>query len=259
MKKFLSIIFVMIFATSLFALSAITAKDIVKKAENMYKGKAEKVKDMTMIQTTNIDIRGQKMTTKQTIYKKGDKSKVESVIYMGENKMESSVINDGENIYVISMGQVQTMPNDKSKNNGIEDSFWWKEAGDSLKLVGEEKVKGINCYVLEYIGGAEKGNKIWVDKEKYLIRKAITTDEQLGGTMGGPIEMYFEEYKNIKNMVDIPFLVTAYLNGNKVIETKTENVKVNTGLSDDIFAAPKQEKKSSLEDMMRQMQQGEGK
>ena len=96
-----------------------------------------------------------------------------------------------------------------------------------------ESVDGKDCYVIETETAANAPMRFWLDKEKLApVKMELETPQ---GTM---LAVYSDPRK-IQGDWEMPYLTETYMNGELLSTMTVKSVKVNTGLSDDLFNADK--------------------
>jgi outer membrane lipoprotein-sorting protein len=126
-----------------------------------------------------------------------------------------------------------------------------------LVLVGEEKVADRNASVIEVKqdensqAGPGSFSKVWIDTSDYCMLKAQSR------TPNGIAESRFSDFRKVQGDFSMPFLHEVYMDGVLQSKSVTKSVKLNSGLSDDLFDGSKlQSQGMSLEDMMKGSTQG---
>ncbi|MBN1622467.1 MAG: hypothetical protein JW871_07750 [Endomicrobiales bacterium] len=204
---------------------------IIKNAKSRYADFSKDIQDMTLIQETDMSMlpgsigSGESNTLKTITYKKGKKYRIESDTMMGK----SISIYDGKTFHIIDpFGNVtgEEMEEDKYSDTML----WYEEISKNLKLTGSEKVGSKDCYKVE----KNDGDILWIDKKTLTLVKLKTKviDEK-----GISQEMTTElsDFKKIKGEWEMPYKIKAFINEKLVSTSKTESIKINQGLSDDMF------------------------
>ncbi|MEO0288547.1 MAG: hypothetical protein ABIN00_02820 [candidate division WOR-3 bacterium] len=240
MKKFL--LFTIIILAIIFY--AETENEILQKIEKKYSSYSE-IKsmqatyksvffsnDMKVPMTTYICVKDKKM--KLDIIP--DKSEIEDV-----EQMATTIINDGENIFLVNpiVGKVKL--SEKEKENYIQDKglLWWKQLSKEYKYLKDQE----NCYVFK-----KKSNNslIFIDKKNLFLVKTIDYQNENQDT----VVMVMSDYKQIDSKYYMPFLTTATLNGQKIMEMKAQKIDINVEIDDSVFEI-KAGKEMDLNDLIK--------
>ena len=127
----------------------------------------------------------------------------------------------------------------------LDDFFMhWKQDGYSLVYrSGEGEVSGEPCHVIDVY--APTGNQRWrfffSKKNHLLLKKQWRSDTQEGPVRN---ELFYSEYRKVPNAkapdkpILIPFKREQYADGTLTLEREYIEVKINSGLSDDLFKRP---------------------
>jgi outer membrane lipoprotein-sorting protein len=109
--------------------------------------------------------------------------------------------------------------------------------GNTVDLVGVEKVEGHDAYKLKITMKGGLVQHIWVDGETFLEIKLDGTPRRMDGKMR-PVSVYLRDYKSVNGLM-IPYVLETTVEGNKAThEMLIENVVVNPKLEDTLFAKP---------------------
>jgi len=166
--------------------------------------------------------------------------------------METIVIFDGKDMWMISpfMGK-QKLPEEKEKEHKAGED-WWGTASEKAKIVGSEKVGGRECYIVEIQDQKESHfNKVWLDKKTLLVTKAESKEAK-----GKAMVWIYSDFKKIKGDWEMPYQTEIYEGSKLLSTTVVKSLKVNKGLSDDLFNPDKvniKTKGSGMQDMMKMM------
>ncbi|MEJ5306762.1 MAG: hypothetical protein WHT27_00455 [candidate division WOR-3 bacterium] len=225
MKKFL--FFTIVILAIIF--HAETEDEILQKIEQKYSSYSE-IKsmeatyksiffsnDMKVPMTTYIWVKDKKM--KLDIIP--DKSEIDDV-----EQMATTIINDGEKIFLVNpiVGKVKLT--EKEKENYIQDKgiLWWKQLSEEYKYLKDQD----NCYVFQ-----KKLNNslIFIDKKNLFLVKTVDYQNENQDT----VVMVMSDYKQIDSKYYMPFLITATLDGQKIMEMKTQKIDINIKIDDSVF------------------------
>lgn len=245
LKKSLFLILSLIIAFFMFAESS---EEIAKALQDKYAGVESKINDIVLEQKLMTFDDDENVEMDMKMYSKADKFRLETIISIDSedmeddgisiNEMKTTIIGDGNKTWVIApfVGKIE-MEDDDEQGEQVEYAemvFWWNDIGEDMELVREEKFDGKDCYVMQYSDDNEDENLVWVEKSTMNILKMQDKNDA---------ESYilFKDYKKLIDDSEIPYLVEAYDDGDKEMEMKVNNVKVNKGIDDDMFNPDKVE------------------
>jgi len=171
--------------------------------------------------------------------------------------MTTTIIFDGKDTWMASpFAGKKRLEGDEAKGHSPQLS-WTENLEGRLVLLGEEKVAGRSAWVVEVKEDKKREtepeafSKVWIDTSNYWMLKAESK------TPKGVAESRLSDFRKVHGDFSMPFLHEVLVNG--VLQSKlvTKGVKVNAGLSDDLFDASKLESQGmSMEDMFKQGMQG---
>ncbi len=204
-------------------LNAITLDEIVKKMEEREKKLWEAKDVMTIMESGTVMPTGERMKIKTISYKKGKKFRIDM-----ENPFTGKMIMlfDGKDYWTISaMGKMKTTSM-QEQTQVIQTYSKYIKNG---KLMGTETVEGRECYYIKIT--PTKDNPylaMWVDKEwLYPIKAKIQSPQ-------GEMIVIAKDFREEKGIGMVPHIIETQGAGISNI-TVIKEVKVNTGLSDDLF------------------------
>ena len=210
--------------------NGVTAETVINKYIEAIGGRAniEKVKDIE----TSLKGSLQGNEIKLTIFNKAP-DKFLSIVDMG--MMKQKTVFDGEKGVMSAMGQTREITGDdlvQLKLESILNLFLnYKGAGISYKLAGVEKINDKDAYIINF---TLPNGKIWTkyyDKESGLLIKESKTLETPQGTFTQ--STLLDNYKEVDG-IKYPFKFTQSF-GPQQIELNVISIKVNKGLSDELF------------------------
>ncbi len=240
---------------------------IHKKLKGKYASFEKEVKDMTIVQEMQVHHDKKQVISKNKVYRKGKKYRVETSMPTPSNAenpgkmkpMKTIFISDGRNEWVISpfMGKKKLSPK-KQKNYQIG-ANWYDQLPTKAKITGSEKIGKHNCYVVDFTpNDSFSFTKIWLEKKNLLLIKGQGQKEE-----GRVLSIINSDFKKIKGMWEMPYKTQIY-SGKQLSSTLlVRSLKLNKGLSDDLFDPDKVETKGNampagmpnMQEMMRQMMQ----
>ncbi len=240
---------------------------IHKKLKVKYASFEKEVKDMTIVQEMQIEHDKNKVISKNKVYRKGKKSRVETSIPTppkaenpaGMKPMKTIYISDGRNEWVISpfMGKKKLSP--KEQKNYQIGTDWYDQIPTKAKITGSEKIGKHNCYVIEFTPtDSFSFTKIWLEKKNLLLIKALGQGEE-----ERVLSIINSDFKKIKTTWEMPYKTQIYLGKQLSSTLLVRSLKINEGLSDDLFDPDKVETKGNampagmpnMQEMMQQMMQ----
>jgi outer membrane lipoprotein-sorting protein len=209
---------------------------VLKQAtERCSKFKAD-VHDMHMVQVMQTYMPDGQMTLEQTVYTKGDKSRVEMKLPLGDatgdstQAMETIMVNDGTNAWMFSPfgGKQQLSPEEAERNEPSRNC--WGYFPDNARVTGDEQAQGRDCYVVE-MDDEGAHTKLWLDKKNFMSVQGETRDS----TGEGNFHWKHSDFHPIQGDWEYPFMTEMYDGDTLAATLKVTSLEVNQGLSDDLF------------------------
>lgn len=214
-----------------------TVDAIIKEMIRAQGGKSaiENIKDMTI--KGSIKVPQQELNVSFTQYKKEpDKRRIEFEV-QGMTQIQGF---DGRRAWEIipETGETVEIPGEDAKDikRGSLALAWIldpRKYGISLSLKGRETSENKTYLLLEQTFSDGDTSILYVDPDKYTIHKIKSSmlDE-----MGVKVETetYLNDYKSVKGY-RMAHVLTSYLRGREYMKISYKNVKVNTGLKDELF------------------------
>jgi outer membrane lipoprotein-sorting protein len=235
-----AIIILFMFATITFA-QELTPKQIIQKIDDMERVSSSEGTSRQIITTSG----GKKRTLESKSYSK-NKNEKQLMIYTAPKRVKGDkilMLNEGDDIwfYTPKTDRVRHLASHAKKQKVQGSDFSYEDmAGGSIeedytyKLLGEEKIEGVNCYHFELIP-TESGPHyskliLWADKEKFVTRKID----------------YYEEGELLKrlNLLDIKQIDGRWTPMKMIMKNiqeggetamETLEIKFDVELSDDLF------------------------
>jgi outer membrane lipoprotein-sorting protein len=112
----------------------------------------------------------------------------------------------------------------------------YKEKGTKIELAEPETANGRTLHHLIVTPKVGPPMHYYVDAETNLEAKMVIDTEEQGQKMR--MEMRFSDFKEIDGRT-VPFLITQYVNGQRVGQMIIENVEFNVPMEDSLFRMPK--------------------
>ncbi|MBU1168296.1 MAG: outer membrane lipoprotein-sorting protein [Proteobacteria bacterium] len=223
MKFRVAIILAVVFITGqslAFAANGKQIFDAYKAKEQTFESTA---KNVVITQT----LEGQGMSADMTVYKKGSKMRMESVVKMGGNPMmgkagdKSIMINDGKTMWSFSpmMGKVTT-PSDSMEGE--------TRAPEKVKALGKETVSGVSCWKIEVVYPYDEKETLWISEKDAILIKEERGDEE------GQTTVVYSDIKTVKGF-PIAHLITTSEDGQVTDTVRITSLEVNKKIDDTLF------------------------
>jgi len=240
--------------------------DILKKAESNYKNFNQDFKDMAIVFDAKMYTPEGEMTSEMKLFTKGEKSRSETLVQFpesagmpeGMNSMLVIVISDGQDTWMISpfVGKKKLTSEQAEEQMQYQTGMnWWKFVSDKTKYVGMERIGNRECYLLELEVERESPyRRLWVDKDRLFLIQAEGDSSD-----GNKVRTTFSDFRKAKGSWELPYKIEVFINEVQTMTVLTKSLKINQGLSDDLFDADKVEVSGlNIQEMMQNMmQQGE--
>jgi len=233
MKKFLSLILILSTVSSF----AQTADDVVQKYNAAMGGLDAFKKVQTAKLTGTATIQGTDLPmTVQIINNRAMRADVDV-----NGQMVTNVYKDGKGWKINPFAGAETATDlegaelaDQKTQTIIAGSLMdYKEQGNKLELLGQEKVEGVNTYKLQ-ITAKEDGRvtTYYIDSDKYEMIKSVTKREIMGSSVD--VETV---YSNPKNIAGLKFYMTRTqsFDGNVIQVINLDKVELNVPVDEKIF------------------------
>ena len=233
---------------------------ILKELEVKYVKFEEEIKDMTTVQEIKVVTSEGEMVSEMQMLRKGEKFRMETTMQMsqapdmpeGMGEMKTIIIYDGKDTWMISSftGKKKKLSGKDEKQYQRERN-WWKLISEKAKLLGTEKVGKRVCYVVEIKDKEYPFTKLWLDKRNLVLIK-----NESKGTEGERILLIHSDFRKIKGDWEMPYKTEMYTDGELMATSLVKSIKINKGLSDDLFDPDKvkiKRKGFGMREMMKQM------
>jgi len=237
---------------------AMDAAALLEKAKAQNARFEQEVKVLVLEQEMKMFIPQGESTSQIKIYRQGEKFRTETKTRMpqgaggpsGMGEIEMVVISDGRDVWMINpfSGKTKVPPDEAKMYRGQNNLL---ESMTDVKYLGDEKVNGRDCHVVEGKISAEfPKTKYWLDRNTLAPVKA----EGLG-PKGEKMEWKFADYKKVGSEWEIPGSSEMYLNGKLTSVTTVKTVKIDQAIPDELFDPAKvQVQGPNLQEMMKKMQ-----
>ncbi len=258
---------VLAFMSLVFVASQGLTKDLssmLKELQAKYAKFEEEIKDMSIMQETKVVTPEGEMVSKIEMLRKGEKFRMDTAMDMsqapdmpeGMGEMKTIVIYDGKDMWMISSftGKKKKLSGEHKKQYQRERN-WWKLISEKAKIVGTEKVGKRLCYVVEMEDKEYPFTRLWLDKTSLVLVKGESK-----GKEGETILLINSDFKKIKGDWERPYKTEVYSDGKLMSTSLVKSMKINKGLSDELFDPNKvkiKRKGFGMREMMKQMIQEE--
>ncbi|MBU2527854.1 outer membrane lipoprotein-sorting protein [bacterium] len=234
-----------IFARPVFS-SEMTLDTLIILMEEQNIAFENEVKDIVMDLTSQeIMPNGLKVKSRIKFISKGKKTKevvaMEFQEYSGGKKkpykLTKMAIDDGENKWVFDPAVFRWIPSFEEEVYAVDivDLMKWQsDLTPEAKLLGEDVIDGNPAYLVDIPGDEEVYTKIWVDQRRLVVLKVEYRDSE-----GSVTSEIFTDIRKVKKKWDLPFKVETKKDGELLQTLVVNSVKINSGISDQIFIPPK--------------------
>lgn len=199
---------------------AITGQQVFDKYRQTEKKAEKALKSMIMV----VEMKSADASTETTIYKKGKKMRVESVIKESTNPMfakpgdKNISIDDGVTTTIFSpmMGKIST-PSEQAEEENRRTS--------NVAYLGEETVSEIKCHKIKATYRDGETETLWISAKDYVLVKE-TDDEG--------ISIINSDFRKVKGL-PMPYLSRTYESGAVEETTTIKSIKVGARIPDSKF------------------------
>jgi|WetSurMetagenome_2_1015567.scaffolds.fasta_scaffold06735_4 outer membrane lipoprotein-sorting protein len=196
------------------------------------------IKDLSWTMEMNVPSSEGALKTVSTLYRKGDRFRVEVSMEgmenmgmgAGMNGMKTIVIGDDKGAWIINpmMGKSQIPADEAAKYRGQWDCTTYMPV--AAEIVGSEKVGGRDCYVLSVLDNSSEYAKLWIDQKSFLLMKMEGKPQE-----GVASVILLSDYRKVSGDFEMPYKTEMY-SGKDLISTGiVKSIEVNKGISDDLF------------------------
>jgi outer membrane lipoprotein-sorting protein len=247
-SKCLLIVLCLFFTGNVFAL---TWAELKSQIEAKYGSFSDEVKDMEMV----MEMENKSMEKVQgpgpsevKMFRKGDKYRMESKMTLpkgsgmpeGMGDMTNIMIYDGECLWSVNQFAGKTKISDDAGAKGDQMS-WWEDMPTNGKIIGSEKVGNKDCYIVEaweidtssVVAEGENKIKGWIEKGTLLLIQS-----EFKGAKNKTFKAVNSNFQKVKNW-ELPYTTEVYVGEELVTKTTIKTLKINQGLSDELFNADK--------------------
>jgi outer membrane lipoprotein-sorting protein len=232
---------------------AITWPELRSQIEAKYGSFSDEVKDMEMVvESETKGMKGMQGTgpSEVKMLRKGEKYRMEmkmnipegSGMPAGMGDMTNIMIFDGKDLWSVNQFTGKTKISGDADTKGDQMS-WWKDMPENGKIIGSEKVGDRDCYVVEAWNedidtssvstGKEDKIKGWIEKGTLLLIQS-----EFKGAKDETFKAVNSNFQKVRNW-ELPYTTEIYAGGELISKTIIKTLKINQGLSDDLFNADK--------------------
>lgn len=125
-------------------------------------------------------------------------------------------------------------------NHGLDTLLRYKENGASLNLVGKEKIKNVEMWVLDVTDAAKKTTRYYISAQKYRVLWLEYQDPTAGSSSSGSgsaptkYRKVFHDYAVAQGTL-VPFRTELFANDKLVSETQLATVTYGVKMDESIF------------------------
>jgi outer membrane lipoprotein-sorting protein len=256
---------------------ALTWGELKAQIEAKYGSFAKEIKDMEMVmeaETKGMEGMQGPGPSEIKMLRKGDKYRIEAKMSMpegagmpeGMGDMTNIMIFDGKDLWSVNQFAGKTKIQADADAAKGDQMSWWKDMPENGKIIGSEKVAGKDCYVVEAwdidtssVTTGEK-NKIkgWIEKGTLLLIQS-----EFKGAKDETFKAVNSNFQKVKNW-ELPYTTEIYAGGELMTKNTIKTLKINQGLSDDLFNADKVKVEGkgmpgmpNMKDMMKKFKPGQ--
>jgi outer membrane lipoprotein-sorting protein len=230
---------------------ALTWGELKAQIEAKYGSFSDDVKDMEMVMESETKGMEGAGPSEVKMFKKGEKYRMEMKMNMpegagmpaGMGDMTNIMIFDGKDLWSVNQFAGKTKIEADADAAKGDQMSWWKDMPETGKIIGSEKIGDKDCYIVEAwnedidtssVTSGEK-NKIkgWIEKGTLLL-----VQNEFKGAQGETFKAVNSNFHKVKNW-ELPYTTEIYTGGKLMTKTTIKTLKINQGLSDDLFNADK--------------------
>jgi len=231
---------------------AVTWTELKAQIEAKYGSFSDEVKNMEMVMESEIKgMEGMQGPGPSEIkmFRKGDKYRMEMKMNIPEGagmpaemrNMTNIMIFDGKDLWSINQFAGKTKIEADADAAKGDQLSWWKDMPENGEIIGSEKVGDRDCYVVEtwdidtssVTGKGENKIKGWIEKETLLLIQS-----EFKGAKDETFKTVNSNFQKVKNW-ELPYTTEIYVGEELISKTTIKSIKINQGLSDDLFDADK--------------------
>jgi outer membrane lipoprotein-sorting protein len=194
----------------------------VEKAKKKYEEYQAEVLDETIVQEMTTATATGEMTTHTTVYRMGDKMRVDSKMEMprGAKKadapqvIESTVVHNGTDYWMATPTVGKRKLGTRERQQYQTERHLWDMIPDKATMIGSEKLGERDCYIVALAGEEDSaGAKLWMDKKSLVIVVVET-----GGVRGQKSRTVNSDFRKAEGDWEIPYK-TQIFRGERLLST----------------------------------------
>lgn len=157
--------------------------------------------------------------------------------------LEYSLIYGGGRLWGIINGSAFTPRQDASDNflaqhrHSIDNLLRYKENGSTLNLIGKDKQKGLDLYVLDVIDKDKQSTRYYISSRTLHVLWLEYEEPAPGGSTPLKYSRKFMDYRYAQGTL-VPYRSVLLENGKQIQETRILNVTYGVKLDDALFKNP---------------------
>lgn len=120
--------------------------------------------------------------------------------------------------------------------HSLDNLLRYKEDGSTLTLVGKDKQKGLDLYILDVISKDKQKTRYYISS-KTLRVAWLEYEDSIGGTTPVKFKRTFHDYRYAQGTL-VPYRTVLLQEGNQMQETRILTVTYGIKLDDSLFKSP---------------------
>lgn len=120
--------------------------------------------------------------------------------------------------------------------HSLDNLLRYKEDGSTLSLVGKDKQKGLDLFVLDVVGKDKQKTRYYISS-KTLHVVWLEYEDSAGGATPVKFKRTFHDYRYAQGTL-VPFKTMLFQEGNQMQETRILTVTYGIKLDDSLFKSP---------------------
>jgi len=212
------------------------------------------IRDMTIVEDMVMQSEQGAMRAEHTLYRKGERSRVEMTVHVPESGMgdlRTIVIDNGTDVWMIHSltGKRKLAPEEANQRGEFREC--WDFTPENSSVVGSESVNGSDCYLVDMTRDNVK-HRLWLEKSTGRVIQGEANDGDAS------MRWALSDFRTVFDDYEYPHKIELFDGGQTISTMTVKSIAVNTELSDDLFDPEKVEMAApNLEELMKQMMSGE--
>ncbi|MBN1695143.1 outer membrane lipoprotein-sorting protein [candidate division WOR-3 bacterium] len=231
---------------------ALTWAELKAQIEAKYSSFSDEVNDMEMVmeaETKAMEGMQGPGPSEIKMFRKGNKYRMEMKMSMpegagmpaGMGDMTNIMIFDGKDLWSVNQFAGKTKIEADADAAKGDQMNWWKDMPENGKIIGSEKIGDKDCYVVEAWDidtssiktGEENKIKGWIEKGTLLLIQS-----EFRGAKDETFKAVNSNFQKVEKW-ELPYTTEIYTGGKLITKTAIKTLKINQGLSDELFDADK--------------------